>query len=94
MTKFEYEGNIIPQQHCSVLLLSILGPKQLLHTHRDKHKNVHNEYVWVFSPIFEQKRWLALPAVEPPEHWHGISWTIKAGLKEPVQKTLYWGSFR
>lgn len=60
MTKFEYDGNIMPQQHCSVLLLSILGPKPLLHTHRDKHKNLHTVYVWVFSPIFEQRSWLAL----------------------------------
>lgn len=61
MTKFEYEGNIMPQQHCSVFLLSTLGPKSLLHTHRDKNKNLHSVYVWVFAPIFEERSWLALP---------------------------------
>lgn len=55
LTKLEYEGNII-----CVFLLSILEPKSLLPTHTDKHKNWHTAYVWVFSPISQQRRWLAL----------------------------------
>lgn len=31
------------------------------------------------------------PAAEPPEHWHGISWTIRVGLEEPVQQIRYAG---
>lgn len=89
ITKFEYEGNIMPQQHCSVFLLSILGPQTLLHTHTDKHKNLHTAYIWVFSPILEQGKVAGTPAVQPSEHWHGISQTIKAGLKEPVQERYF-----
>lgn len=38
---------------------------------------------------FRAEKVAGTPAFEPPEHWHGISWTIKAGLKEPVQERYF-----
>lgn len=55
LTKCKYEGNITAQQHSFVFLLSILGP------YTDKDKDLHTAYIWIFCPIFEQRRWLALP---------------------------------
>lgn len=88
ITKFEYEDNIMPQQHCSVFLLSILGPQTLLHTHRQAQKLAHCIYLGLFSH-FRAEEVAGIPTVQPPEHWHGISWTIKAGLKEPVQERYF-----
>lgn len=31
------------------------------------------------------------PTVELPEHWHGISWIKKTGLKEPGKKLFTGG---
>lgn len=87
MTKFEHEGNIMSLEHC-LLLLSILGLQTLLHTHRQAQKLAHCICLGLFSH-FRAEKVAGTPAVEPPKHWHGITWTIKKGLKETVQERYF-----
>lgn len=55
------------------------------YTHRQAQKLAHCVCLGLFSH-FSAEKVVGTPAAEPPEHWHGISWTIKAGLKETVQE--------
>lgn len=90
MTKFEHEGNIMSLEHCS-LFLSILGLQTLLHTHRQAQKLAHCVCLGLFSH-FRAEKVAGTPAVEPPKHWHGITWTIKKrSERDSPGKILYTG---